>query len=268
MNVKTLGEPAVASVNGVALHTAEETLQPETLRQRACSELLRQAAQAAGMLATSDIASPDGVMSEAASVAIETLLEQHLQTPEPSEEACRRYYVANASRYRTGERVRARHILFAVTPGVDVAALRTRAEPVFLDVRCHDHRAGAAVDRFADAARQFSNCPSGANGGELGWLGADDCAPEFARELFGHGVQGEVGVLPRLVHSRFGLHIVEVLARDPGVAQPFETVRSAVMNSLRQQTYVTALRQYLSLLAGAAVVKGVVLDAADTPLVQ
>ena len=40
------------------------------------------------------------------------------------------------------------------------------------------------------------------------------------------------------------------------------------MNSLRQQAYVTALRQYLSLLAGAAVVKGVVLDAADTPLVQ
>lgn len=40
------------------------------------------------------------------------------------------------------------------------------------------------------------------------------------------------------------------------------------MNSLRQQTYVTALRQYLSLLAGAATVDGVELDAADTPLVQ
>ena len=102
-------------------------------------------------------------------------------------------------------------------------------------------------------------------GGDLGWLSAADCAPEFARELFGHA---EVGVLPRLVHSRFGLHVVEVLAREPGVAQAFDAVRGAVTMSLRQLSYVTALRQYLRLLAGEAEVKGVDLDAADTPLVQ
>lgn len=253
---------AVARVNGVALHAPDEVLSAEVLRQRACTELLRQAAQGAGLLAAGDVASPDGVISEAASNAIETLLDRNLQVPEPSAEACRRHYAAHASMYRIGERVRVRHILFAVTPGVDVVALRKRAEPIFLDVRCPD---GDAVDRFADAAREFSNCPSGADGGDLGWLGAEDCAPEFARELFG---RSEVGVLPRLVHSRFGLHIVEVLVRDPGVAETFDAVRGAVMNSLRQQTYVTALRQYLSLLAGAATVEGVELDAADTPLVQ
>jgi peptidyl-prolyl cis-trans isomerase C len=45
-------------------------------------------------------------------------------------------------------------------------------------------------------------------------------------------------------------------------------VRGAVANALRQQAFVTALRQYLLLLAGAAAVEGVDLDAADTPLVQ
>ena len=75
-------------------------------------------------------------------------------------------------------------------------------------------------------------------------------------------------MLPRLVHSRFGLHIVEVLEREPGTAQGFESVRGAVATSLRQQAYVTALRQYLRLLAGQAAVKGVELDAAATPLVQ
>jgi len=149
-----------------------------------------------------------------------------------------------------------------VTPGVDVTALRKRAEPIFLDVRCHD---GQGVDRFAEAARKWSNCPSGGQGGELGWLASDDCAPEFARELFG---RAEVGVLPRLVHSRFGLHIVEVLEREPGVAQAFEAVRGAVAMALRQHSYVTALRQYLRLLAGQASVEGVDLEAADTPLVQ
>jgi peptidyl-prolyl cis-trans isomerase C len=252
----------VARINGVALHAPGEDLSHEELRQRACTELLRQTTQAAGLLAAGDTASEDGVISDAASSAIEALLEQSLAVPEPSDEDCRRHYVAHQGRYCTGERVRVRHILFAVTPGVDVAALRKQAEPIFLDVRCHDDQ---AVDRFADTARQWSNCPSGADGGDLGWLSAEDCAPEFARELFG---RIEVGVLPRLVHSRFGLHVVEVLEREAGVTQSFESVHGAVANSLRQQAFVTALKQYLSLLAGEAVVEGVELDAADTPLVQ
>jgi peptidyl-prolyl cis-trans isomerase C len=257
-----------ASINGVALHAAGEALSPEELRQRACTELLRQAAQAAGLLAASDAPSADGVISEAAAGAIEALLENNVKVPEPSDDACRRHFAAHEAGYRTGERVRVRHILFAVTPGVDVAALRKRAEPIFLDVRCHDDRegpGGQGGDRFAEAARKWSNCPSGAEGGDLDWLVAGDCAPEFARELFGHA---EVGVLPRLVHTRFGLHIVEVLEREPGIAQPFESVRGAVAMALRQQSYVTALRQFLSLLAGQASIEGVELEAAGTPLVQ
>ena len=252
----------MASINGVVLHESGEALASEELRQRACTELLRQAAQRVGLLDVADAATADGVISEAATSAIDALLERELNLPEPSEEACRRHHAAHPGTYRTGERVRVRHILFAVTPGVDVVALRKRAEPIFLDVRCHD---GQASDRFADAARKWSNCPSGEHGGELGWLGSPDCAPEFARELFG---QIEIGVLPRLVHSRFGLHVVEVLEREPGAAQAFESVRGAVAMALHQQAYVTALRQYLRLLAGQAVVEGVELEAAGTPLVQ
>ena len=252
----------MASINGELLHGSGEALAPGELRQRACTELLRQAAQRAGLLDAADAPTADGVISEAAVGAIDALLEQALALPEPSEEACRRHHAAHEATYRTGERVRVRHILFAVTPGVDVVALRKRAEPIFLDVRCHD---GQASEAFAQAARKWSNCPSGAEGGELGWLGSADCAPEFAREIFGHA---EVGVLARLVHSRFGLHIVEVLEREPGIAQPFESVRGAVAMALRQQAYVTALRQYLRLLAGQASVEGVELEAAETPLVQ
>jgi len=255
----------LAQVNGVPLHRPDEQLDEATLRQRACSELLRQAAQRAGLLATSDLPPVDGVLSEAASDAIEALLESALSLPDPSEQACRRHHAAHATRYSTGARVHARHILFAVTPGVNVVVLRKRAEAVLLDMRCHNGDARRADDAFAAAAEAFSNCPSSDHGGDLGWLSASDCAPEFARALF---AQVEVGVLPGLVHSRFGLHVVEVLARDTGTAQPFEAVREAVALALRQQSCVTALRQYLIVLAGQANVQGVALDASATPLVQ
>ena len=254
--VETVGD--TASVNGVALHLQGEQPPADELRQRAYTELLRQAAMQAGLLATDDPAPHDGIPTEAASAAIEQLLEQAVQVPEPSDEACRRHYTAQQSMYRRGERVHARHILFAVTPGVDVQALRGRAEHVLLQVR-------AEPAQFEQRARDLSNCPSGGEGGLLGWLESDDCAPEFARELFGHP---EVGVLPRLVHSRYGLHVVEVLARDEGATLPFDDVRAAVTQSLRQQAYVTALRQYLMLLAGQADVQGIELQQADTPLVQ
>lgn len=253
----------VARVNGVALNAQSEgVLSGEELRQRACTELLRQAAQRDGLLPADDPAPLHGVVSEAASQAIEQWLESHLQVPEPTDEACRRHHAAHAARYRPGERVRLRHILFAVTPGVDVAALRTRAEACLFDVRCHD---GSGADAFGKAARALSNCPTGAQGGDLGWTAAQDCAPEMARELFG---RSEIGVLPRLVHSRFGLHVVEVLEREAGADLPYEAVRGAVQHALRQQSWVTALRQCLQLLAAQAMVEGVTLDEADSPLVQ
>lgn len=263
MSTSTLEPTRIASINGTPLHTEDEALTPDELRQRACSELLRQAAVAQSLLSGDDLPRADGILSEAASTAIEALLEQNLHIPAPSEEACLRHYTAHRASYTTGERVNVRHILFAVTEGVDVALLRGRAETCLLNVRCFDGQ--RQDDLFATDAKNLSNCPSGAEGGQLGWLTHSDCAPEFAKEIFGNK---EVGVLPRLVHSRFGLHVVEVLAREPGQDQPFEAVRGAVAMALQQQTYVTALRQYLSLLAGEAVMAGVDLDAADSALVQ
>ena len=34
--------------------------------------------------------------------------------------------------------------------------------------------------------------------------------------------------MTRLVHGRFGLHVIEVPGREPGVAQPFESAFGAM----------------------------------------
>lgn len=259
------GAPApiarIARINGVALNTTAEWLDDETLRQRGCTELLRQAAVQAGLLSHADTPGVEGAISAEASQAIEQLLERELVIPDPSDEACRRYHDAHPAAHAQGERAQLRHVLFAVTPGVDVKLLRLRAEALLIDLRCADD----GGMKFAAAATQWSNCPSGQQGGDLGWLTRAECAPEFAREVFGNA---EIGVLARLVHSRFGLHVVEVVAREPGLQPSLEEVRQAIALTLRQQAWVNALRQYLQLLAGDAVVEGVMLDAADSPLVQ
>jgi peptidyl-prolyl cis-trans isomerase C len=255
------GSAPAASVNGVPLHAPGEHLPPEALRQRACTELLRQQAQREGLLAGSDAPGLDGATSAEAAQAIERLLDRALQVPEPSEEACRRYHAAHPAIGGQGERARLRHVLFAVTPGVQVQRLRQRAEALLIELRCADD--GGV--RFAGAARQWSNCPSGQQGGDLGWLAPADCAPEFAREVFG---SQEIGVLARLVHSRFGLHVVEVCEREAARPAAFEDVRTSVALVLRQQAWVNALRQYLQVLAGAASLEGVDIEGAETPLVQ
>ena len=251
-----------ACVNGVVIAHASESLNDEELRQRACSELLRQAAITAGRLHADDAPPVAGAMSEAASDAVEQLLDDELRVAEPDDDTCRRFYAGNTSRFSVGERVRARHVLFAVTPGVEVTALRKRAEACLVDLRCEP---GGDESRFAEVAGQTSNCPSGAHGGDLGWLQDSDCAPEFAREIFG---RPEVGVLPRLVHSRFGLHVVEVLQRQAGSLPTYEQARAAVSQTLQRQQFATALRQYLQLLAGQATVEGVDLEGSETALVQ
>lgn len=252
----------IASINALALNGADEDLTEEELRQRACSELLRQAAIAQGLLGADDAPGRCGVLSEEASGAIEMLLERTLHVAEPSADECRRHYAAHQAFYATSERVHARHILFAITAGVDVVALRNRAESCLIDLRGDD--GNGLEDRFAKAANTLSNCPSGALGGDLGWLDATDCAPELAKELFANAAaDAQAGLLPRLVHSRFGFHLLEVLERRPGVQQDFADVHGAVAMALRQKAYIAALCRYLQSLAAGASIVGVDLGAPE-----
>ncbi len=241
MNAITNGyQPAV---KGVTFPGAEDALDAASLRVRARLELLRQEAIAEGLLPPTDDSEP-GAMTAAASEAIDALLDRVAPPIVPDEAACRRHFEAHRARFAHGERVRARHILFAVTPGVDVAKLRQRAEACLLDLRARAR--DEAVDRFGQAARELSNCPSGRDGGQLDWLEASDCAPEFARELFG---RSEVGVLPRLVHSRYGLHVVEIQERQAGRVPAFEEVAPAVAADLCRQHFGEAVRGYVLELA-------------------
>lgn len=257
-------QPAVASINGIALHGVGETPDPNTLRERAYTELLRQQAVKAGLLPRhTGLVAPE--LDAAQRAVIEGLLDAAVVSPDPGEAECRRYFDANKGRFIVGQALHVRHILFAVTPGVNVHALSQRAEAALLELIRKD----VAPGRFEALAAELSNCPSSAQGGDLGWVTPEDCAPELANELFFQtDSRWGMGVHPRLVHTRFGLHIIEVLGRRKGKLPEFEQVQERIRAQLALQSRSTALRQYMQLLVGQAQVEGIALEGADSPLVQ
>jgi peptidyl-prolyl cis-trans isomerase C len=252
-----------ASVNGISLGACDERVNAQTLRERAWSELLRQEAVRRGVLpAHADGEAP--ALSHGDRQLIEAMLDDLVPAPVPTDDECRRVYEACASQFVEGAQVRARHILFAVTPGVDVGRLAARAEQALVELT----HGSAPRGRFAALAQELSNCPSGASGGELGWFGPRECADELARELFHGQGRRSLGLRPRLVHSRYGFHILDVLERRPGRQAAFDEVRLGIALELGQQARAKALHQFMRGLAARATIEGVALEAADSPLVQ
>ena len=173
---------------------------------------------------------------------LDALLAREAHVPEPTTEECRRYYEANAERFTAGEIVEASHILVAVTPGCDIEALRRQAEALLGQVR-------GEPSRFAEIAAQFSNCPSGEHGGNLGQIQRGETVPEFERAVFSGG---ETGVLARLVNTRHGFHIVHVARRIPGRQIDFEAVLPRIADYLRERVRVKAAEQYVRMVALSA----------------
>lgn len=218
----------------------------------AIRELLRQRAVAAGLLAAETVDDFD------ISTAIEHLLDQEVKVPAPTEAECRRYYDTHQDEFRRGDLVFLRHILFQMAPGVLVNHLRALAERTLAELR-------ESPDRFAERAREMSNCPSSLFGGNLGQVGRGDTVPEFEAALFAGSA---TGILPDLVKTRYGFHIVAIDHRIEGDVIPFAAVGTQISEQLTVSVQQRAMTQYVAILAGQAEIDGVDLVAAASPLVQ
>lgn len=252
------------TINGISLHTQGSHPPPEVVLELAYAELLRQEAVKVGLLPrnTEQIA-PE--LSDAERQVVEAMVERVVTTPTPTAEECQRYYEANKAQFVVGQALHLRHILFAVTQGVNVQALATHAEKALLELL---HK-NVSPGRFEELAAELSNCPTSTQGGDLGWVCPEDCTPELAKELFhqSHAQRGN-GVRTQLMHSRFGFHIMEVMGRREGVQKEYSDVKERIAAQLTLQSRSKALRQYMSLLVGQAIIEGVNLEGAESPLVQ
>ncbi len=108
---------------------------------------------------------------------IEALFAQEVHVPDADDAACETFYRNQPKLFTNGELVEARHILFQVTPTVPLGLLRETGDAVLAELRINP-------ERFADLAKEYSNCASGAVGGNLGQLTRGQAVPEFESLVF------------------------------------------------------------------------------------
>ena len=207
-----------------------------------------------------DRASELGMDSQDEEVAVEAVIEQEVDIPQPTEVECRRYFDNNPSRFRSPDLVEAAHILLAAAP--DDKDARKTAED-----RANDLIAilTDTPERFAELARAHSACDSRHNDGRLGQLSRGDTVPEMDTFLF-NLEEGQLSPVP--VKSRYGIHVLRVDKRVPGKSLPYEVVSDKVSDYLREASWRRAFSQYVQLLAGKARISGFDMASAETPLVQ
>jgi peptidyl-prolyl cis-trans isomerase C len=258
--MSTIDQNDTLSVNGVAIERAaiddevshqSDAPDPHAAARHALviRELLRQRAIELKLIA-------DGAALD--DVSLDRLLGTELSVPTATRDDCERYYESHPSSFRQNDIVFASHILFAVTDSAPLALIRHKAESTLQQVL-------SAPETFEDTAREASNCPSAGVGGSLGQLLRGDSVPEFERALFD---SRDIGVLPRLVNTRFGFHIVRVDRRVEGERLPFESVEADIARFLGERVRHKAIQQYVTVLASRARIEGTVLAEANGPLVQ
>ncbi|MGH8260582.1 MAG: peptidylprolyl isomerase, partial [Steroidobacteraceae bacterium] len=242
------------SVNGQPIPqtaiAAEATLHPDSVDPLAAAatalvlrRLIVDRARSRGLLVRDEPEPADADLDD----ALDALLALEAQIPEPKEDELQRFHERNPALFRIGERVHVAHILFEVRTMSHAEPLRERADAVL--ERCMQQ-----ADYFPQAARELSNCPSGASGGDLGWLVRGESVPEFERVIF---TLAPPGLWPRPVATRFGWHLIRILERDEGRPLPYESARERVAAHVRDRSRRKAGVQYLQRLAAEARVEGV-----------
>ncbi len=106
--------------------------------------------------------------------------------------------VANKAEAAAVKQVQAAHIL-----------VPTEQEAVNIRKEIMDGNPDDTFNRFMEAAKKYSKCPSGKSGGILGWFGRGDMVKEFEDAAFNL----PTGIVSEPVKTQFGYHLIYVISK-------------------------------------------------------
>ena len=159
---------------------------------------------------------------------------------DPTEEEVAAFYEAHKAEFVVPPEVLCQHILVKGTDSAAFEKIRAIRERIVKD--------GAD---FAEEAKKNSDCPSGREGGSLGWFGRGMMVPEFDKAAFGMK-KGEVS---DIVTTQFGYHIIYKADERGGTAQTLVDAHDQIKDLLRHEARGRAMDQFVAELRAAAKVE-------------
>ncbi len=168
-----------------------------------------------------------------------------LEVQAPSDADLKTDYDEHPDRYARPESVRARHILIQLQPTdgpAEKAAKKARAESL------HKQIVESKGADFEALAREHSDCPSKANGGDLGEFRKGQMVPPFEEAAFGL----KVNEISPVVETDFGYHIIQTLEHTDARTVPFEEVKGQIAAQHRARQLQQKATPYLKSLRESA----------------
>ena len=109
----------------------------------------------------------------------------------------------------TPDQVRASHILIKTDDKKDSDAAKKEIDALHAQIK--DLKGEELTKKFAELAKEKSDCPSKDKGGDLGAFGHGQMVPEFDKAAF----EQEIGKIYAPVKSSFGWHLILVTEKIP-----------------------------------------------------
>ena len=143
---------------------------------------------------------------------------------EPTEQEVTDFYEAHKSEYVSEPKVLCQHILVKVEDN-STSDEKSAAFEKILAIKDRITAGG----NFAEEAQKHSDCPSGREGGSLGWFGPGMMVPEFDKVAF----EMKKGEVSGVVTTQFGYHIIYKADEQPGGQQTLVDVHDQIKDYLR-----------------------------------
>lgn len=189
-----------------------------------------------------------------------------VKAPETAE--VKKYFDEHPEEFEQKPSVEASHILIS-TQGITDETQLAAKEKIAKELR--EEIVAKKGENFADMAKLHSDCPSKAQGGDLGEFEKGQMVPEFETAAFSQ----EVGAVGECVKTQFGYHIIKVSGKKEAKTLAFADVEKDLSETLLDQrksekmgTFVKDLRDKAKIVqpgAAAAPAPGAPAPAAPAP---
>ena len=153
-----------------------------------------------------------------------------------TDEETNAYYTGHPQLFKQPEKVKASHILIKVEPTADDAK-KAEASKKIEEIQLKLKEGGD----FAELAKEYSEGPSSAKGGDLGYFQRGQMVKPFEDTAFSMKANEVSG----RVETRFGYHLIKVYDKKPEQTLAYADVKDKIAQRLKQEKVEKEATRYV-----------------------